>query len=375
MITTADFEKKFTLFTKLFKTIKFRDYSFIFTYHLNDNNAPYLDYWVQHVETLAVISIPYSEVKSVKEGLAQHTEVISPSSVSEIPTILEQLATKWSQKKIILVEIGGYSSYVSDKLSNVVLSIEDTNQGHWNQINSKKRRDYPVVSMAQSEVKKLENRVVGESIVSTSEKLLGAHIPERKLPVQNIGTLSYGGIGSSVCLALRKRGLAHKVYDNDPMKLSFAYSDGYTIAKRETILSESDIIIGSTGKNSVTAKDIALLKDGAVLISGSSKQIEFFDLFMNATKVKGRDNELFQEYEYKGKRFTLVNQGQPINFLEQVPPEIFEPQLSAIISCVKYGLENTLTNDVHSLPMSYQIPIFELFVERVLAEQSSNSKK
>lgn len=357
-----NFQKRFPIFSSTIKTVDFGNYAFVFIYHLNDNNAPFLEHWIRKVKTLAVISIPYSEVSLVKQQLSKLTKVITPNTVEEIPSLIEKIVTKWKKKNIILIEIGGYSSFISHKLHNVILAVEDTNQGHWNHLNSKNARSYPVVSMAQSEVKMLENRVIGESIVRTIEKLLKKYFPKKNFHKQTFGNISYGGIGSSVCLALRKRGITPYVYDIDPIKHAFAYSDGYPITSKEKLLQVSDIIIGSSGKNSVLLSDANSIKKGSLLFSGSSKQVEFQEL-LALEKIK-EDDSMFQKYLYKNSYFCIGYNGQPINFLDVVDPEEFDYILATMVACVKYGLENKLSNAVHSIPLKYQIPVFKTYLQK-----------
>lgn len=359
--------ERFPLFSKHIKSINAEGYVFLFIYHLLDNNEPFLEYWVRHLKTLGIISIPYSEVPAVRENLAKLTRIVSPKDVSEIPDILVDIVQSWPQKNIILVEVGGYSSFVSHKLHNIVLVAEDTNQGHWNHLLSKNPRTYPVVSIAQTEVKKLENRVVGESIVKAVEAILKDALPAKDLRHLQVGVVAYGGIGSSVCLALRKRHIQPLVYDKNPKMHAFAHADGYTIARKAKLLHRSDVVIACSGQSSVGLQDAHDIKDGALLCSGSSKRIEFQEL-LQMEKADTAAPGLLQDYKNHDKTFTIAYDGQPVNFLDVVHPEEFDYVLAANVASVKYGLENQLAHEVHHLPDEHQEPLFRMLVDKIIAQ-------
>jgi S-adenosylhomocysteine hydrolase len=346
------------IFSEILSKTNFGDYWFIFVHHLTVSNEPFLREWVNRVKSIGVISIPYSEVSQVKKRLSKITRIFSPKTLTEIPNIILDLAQKNGKRKIVLVEVGGYSSHVSKYLKNVVLSIEDTNQGHWLQQENKYLK-YPIVSIANTDAKKLENRYVGESIVRTIEKLLKRR--NIRLISRKISVISYGGIGESVCLALRDRGNRPYVYDIDPSKVAHAFADGYKIADRDYILAHSDIIIGCTGKQCVAKKDISLLKPGTYLFSGSSKQIEFQD-FVDSLKYK-KPADIFQKL-YFGKTFIWLGYyGQPINFLDKTEPKMFDVPFALQLTCFNFWLSSKLKNKVYSLPRKYQKDIFVNYIK------------
>ncbi len=340
---------------------KFDNYSFIFIYHLNKNNLPFLEEWIKQANTLGVISIPYSEIKSVKQRLVKYVSVYSPANIAKIPETILKIATKHPKEKIVLVEIGGYSSYVSAQLTNVVLSVEDTFQGHWLQ-QSNQDLHYPVVSMADTQIKKLENKVIGESIVRTIVKILLNHQLGINLKSKIFSVLSYGGIGSSVCQALRAQGILPFVYDVNRSKMKAATTDGFRVTKRTDMLRLSDIIIGCTGRTSVTKVDMPFLKLGCYLFSGSSKQVEFLDIVsLPGVNESPADREVLEKVVFNGKHIWLAYRGQPINFLDTLKPEVFDLQLATLLECYNYGISNTLKNKVYSLPVTTQEYLLSIY--------------
>ncbi|MEI6533461.1 MAG: hypothetical protein WCO06_06520 [Candidatus Roizmanbacteria bacterium] len=353
----------YSLFSSILDTSDFSGYSFIFIYHLNENNEPFLKRWINKSETLGIISIPYSEVPSVKDCISKYSSVITPKSVQAIPNLITEMCNSHQDKKIILIEVGGYSSHISEKLNNVVLSIEDTHQGHWLQHNNKHLK-YPVVSIANSEIKKLENRLIGESIVRTIERI--TNITIRTDTINNIVVFSYGGIGSSVCMALKNRRLIPYVYDIDVFKTAQAFADGYKIGKREQLLKNADIIIGCTGKHSIFLSDIPLIKESAYIFSGSSKQIEFSDISQLIIRDQHQNDQL-QTITIDGKKIIVGYYGQPINFLDTVDPKEFEIIMSCLLECCNYGLSNKLENKVYTLPLINQRKILQAHIDNIIS--------
>ncbi|MBI2051486.1 hypothetical protein HYT33_01860 [Candidatus Roizmanbacteria bacterium] len=355
-----DFAERFPVFHHHFSQLKLNRYVFTFVYHLNTNNAPFLEYWVRQTNTLAVISIPYSEIVEVKKRLKRLIRVFSPQNFNEISRYIKKINDAHTKKNIILVEIGGYSSTISQKLHNVILAVEDTNYGHWAHI-KKGGRNFPVVSMAQAQVKMLENRLIGESIIRTVENIINEVLSNERLANKTIAVIGYGGIGSSVCLALRRRNIIPYVYDIDPYKAALAHADSYKIAPRQGVLQIADIVLGCTGKHSVMVKDGHLIKKGAFLFSGSSKKVEFSSL-LQLEKEPTR-HSVIEKYKFEQNYFYIAYNGQPINFLDTLQPELFDIQFAALTQCVKYGLEKKLSNAVHPLPYTYQTSILNSYIQ------------
>jgi adenosylhomocysteinase len=79
-----------------------------------------------------------------------------------------------------------------------------------------------------------------------------------------------------------------------------------------------------------------LLKDGVVLLSGSSKQVE---LDVQALDLHGSlmiEQPPVKHYEMHGRNVFLLNDGQPINFLEQsVLGRVLDLVYTELYMCVR----------------------------------------
>lgn len=350
------------IFNQIISKITVNDCYFLFVFHLSKNNHPYLKKWIKTFNTVGVISIPYSEKEEVRSDIEKLTTLFRPK-LDKISELIIKICQQHKEKKIILVEIGGYSAKISDKLKNVKLAVEDTNQGYWNFVSHKDKLNFPVVSMSNTEIKKLENIHIAQSIVYSTETLLRKYFNQDFLHGKKVFVISYGGIGSVVCKCLQGHHAHVSVYDKDPIKMAMAHTDGYQIATKEK-LKYADVIIGCTGSRSLEMEDIHLLKEYSLLISGSSKQVEFpYDCLCDFVdhKSKGKEIELIN---YQGKKFYIAYHGQPINFLhDSALGDVFDMQMSLLLQCVKYGLVNKLENKVYELPLEHQYPIAEIYIK------------
>lgn len=349
------------IFNKILNSFDSKKYYYLFVFHLSQNNHKYLKVWLEKKRGLGVISIPYSEVPSVLTSIESITRVYRPK-LENIPQTIQDICSANSDKKIILVEIGGYSATVSNKLNNIILAVEDTNQGHWNFEQNIDKLSYPVVSMAQAELKNLENHLIGESIVYSVQTLLRDHFNFDYILGKKILVLSYGGIGSAVCKTLQSLKAQVGVYDINPIRQTQAYVEGFRVVDKNKALKNADIIIGCTGKESLAPKDIQVIKNRAILISGSSKQIEFPYEHIKRYVIANHRNEI-EEIQYGNKHFYIAYKGQPINFLHDSSlGDIFDLQMSLLCSCVKFGLKKKLQPGIYTIPPEEQKVLAEMYL-------------
>ena len=89
-------------------------------------------------------------------------------------------------------------------MTNFAGVVEDTMQGHW-RYQAIGDLACPVLSIAESPLKALENRQVGRAIAYSLETILRSRF--FRIPVETkIGILGYGGIGEATAASLRGSG-------------------------------------------------------------------------------------------------------------------------------------------------------------------------
>ncbi|NYH80156.1 S-adenosylhomocysteine hydrolase [Actinopolyspora biskrensis] len=79
----------------------------------------------------------------------------------------------------------------------------------------------------------------------------------------------------------------------------------------------SDAVLGATGHRSFTADDVEHVRDGAVLAGGSPNKVEFDVEGIRSNCASKREDDIVSELMLDGNTVYVLNDGEPINFLEQ----------------------------------------------------------
>ena len=220
---------------------------------------------------------------------------------------------------LAVMEIGGYFASVGNMIRRAygpkfLGCVEDTESGHRRY--EQQQLDFPVVSVARSSLKQVEDKLIGPSVMFSVERFvrqMGA-----VLSGMQIGILGYGKIGASIAKAAGARGCGVLVYDISSNKRLLALADGFRIPTREVLLDRADIIIGATGSESLGKEDFHSLRDGTLLASASSKRIEFdMDSLKNFPHREGGLVEGVQQYRVSpAKTLYVLAHGEPVNFVD-----------------------------------------------------------
>ncbi|MGN6188972.1 MAG: NAD(P)-dependent oxidoreductase [Conexibacter sp.] len=334
--------------------------------HLLDTAIPFVDAIRNGAELAHLLAIPYSVVPAALAHVSEQMPVTVPASVSEIPTRArdEILALCLDgDSPVVVQEIGGYCAGVLDDLvamPNFGGIVEDTKQGHW-AYQQRSTLPCPVLTIADSPLKALEDRQVGRAISHALDTIMRRHF-FRLLAELRIGILGYGGIGEATAASLASAGARVSVFDTCNISMARAVMAGYAAPSRETLLRTSDVIVGVSGHRSVGIADLPLLKDGAVLVSGSSKQVEFDICALSEHGRVSIDAPPVRQYELHGKRVFLLNDGMPINFLEQsVLGRVLDLVYTELYMCVRELSLGSAEPGLRRLPTEAQREIAEVW--------------
>ena len=126
----------------------------------------------------------------------------------------------------------------------------------------------------------------------------------------------FGKIGTSTAFSLKGTEAVVSTYDINPAKDILAQVLGFFPRPLKALLEQSQIVVGCTGQTSVRLVDMPHIRDGALLVSASSKQVGFAVAdFAEHCEVSKR-SELVTKYVQKenGKTFYILNEGKPVNF-------------------------------------------------------------
>ena len=129
------------------------------------------------------------------------------------------------------------------------------------------------------------------------------------------------------------------MFDSDPVRRIAALGDGFAIPERNQAFAFADVIFGATGNRSVTAEDLPLLRNGAILVSCSSRDVEFdlqaiSDLYETRGSVDG-----IEAFCRKRKTLYLVFQGYPVNFRDGA---VIGPALALVQAEIIVALKHLL---------------------------------
>jgi adenosylhomocysteinase len=298
--------------------------SLIIITHILDTAVPFIEEVSRAVNLEAVIGIPYSTMPTARKQLEEHGyRVVMPDEIANLPALavdeIDRAASSRPDLPIVVQEIGGYCAPLVHELASskgFAGIVEDTKQGHWKYAESD-TLPCPVLSIAESPLKSLENQQVGRSISHALETILRRCF-HRLITETSVAVMGYGGIGEATARALSALGARVAVFDICGIRMAKAALDGFADTRRDEIVGGSDVLLGVSGYCSIDAADFDAAKSGAIFASGSSKQIEIEVAALPSTEAAIAETGLVKEYRLEDdKQIFLLNDGMPINFLEQ----------------------------------------------------------
>jgi adenosylhomocysteinase len=130
----------------------------------------------------------------------------------------------------------------------------------------------PILVINDSPIKQFaENRhAVGQSTIESFLRLTNMATNGRRVVV-----LGYGGVGKGLALNFRNNHAQVSVLDLDPVLRMEALWDGFAVPDREEALAAADIVVTATAATAVIgAADLAVLKDGAILVNVGHLPVE-----------------------------------------------------------------------------------------------------
>lgn len=262
-----------------------------------------------------VVAVPYSRDAGAVEALrARGFHVAEPATLEEIPAAALALLRS-SDAPCILQEVGGYMAAHAGTLhalGHVRGAVEDTEHGH-RKYEAQPALGFPVVSIARSRLKAVEDSLVGDAVVYSVERILREEF-RQVVQGMTVTVLGYGKIGRSCAIAARGREAVVGVHEVDPVRLLEARFHGFRTTRLPDLLANSHLVLGATGVTSLGPAELKLLKDGAILASASSKRVEFDPARLEAWRAPERDTPTAQHYRVDGKSFWILYGGQPVNF-------------------------------------------------------------
>lgn len=296
------------------------NYGIVMYTHILPNSFPLFRHLAHLVGfgRMYVLEKPYSTVSSVRNDLVKSgCEIVEMKMEPGIPyefAVRKSADVLWSRvhedqkregfNKLLLIDDGGDLSltFPWDKFDGVsVAAVQQTQRGVARLINSKHKIP-PTVSVASSGVKKIvESMFIGDSVV---EKLQGLGELESK----KVGVLGLGSIGKAVKTSLEKLNTTPLFYDP-------GYTGDDVNARRsiDALFNDSDIVIGTTGTDSLKGVAFERIVGEKTVASATSADVEFASLLKLALPTQEpfgtRDVQVHDTLKIR-----VLNGGYPINF-------------------------------------------------------------
>lgn len=321
----------------------------------------------RYLEVRRIIAIPYSTDERVAKWVSRRFPLSRPT-LAELQDggLLRDILLAERRKRTILIEIGGYAACLVGRRGEAIYPdllgiIEGTEAGYRAYQLSGAART-PIVCMSLSPTKAAESALVGPACLFSTNAVL------RRLGFTNelkdACVLGYGRVGRSVAAALVASGFRTVVYDPDPERRLEALAAGFPSPSREEALRQADVVFGATGVSAWMAPDASFMREGAFLVSCSSKDVEFG--FAHLARAYGAERlaDGAHAINIDGKRLHVLNEGMPINFRDGANsgPILTLLQAEMIAACGEL-VRGSLQPGIQAPPMEARAPILKAWMD------------
>jgi len=284
-----------------------------------------------------------------------------PAQGTRLSATLERIDEACGDAPLLVVDDGGYfvkhvmalwerSSREAEAYRGARV-VEQTTRGHWALESAQARGvlsalEIRAVSVARSRTKVLfEAPFIGAAIA----RRVADELEERRLTPTHALIMGFGSVGSACARALGPDGVGVPhidVVEKDPEKRSSAQSAGFQALEGipDSDRANYDLVLGCTGGTSFKPGDRHVLRNHAVLASGSSASVEFDrENWVDEADRDSRDalelvgdreamrSEIHSDMTFRfedDRELTILNSGFPINFdghLTHLPTVAIEP--------------------------------------------------
>jgi adenosylhomocysteinase len=202
---------------------------------------------------------------------------------------------------------------------------------------------YPIISVNDAETKHDFDNIYG-----TGQSALDGIIRATNILMagKNVVVAGYGHVGKGISRRAAGLGANVIVTEVDPIAALKAKMDGYAVTQMEKAAIIGDVFITTTGcKDVIIDKDIAKMKDGAILANAGHFNVEIsIPAIEKHTEHQKKINENIMQYMLKnGNRIYLLGEGRLVNLAaaEGHPSEVmdmsFANQFLSVIKLAQQG--------------------------------------
>ena len=222
------------------------------------------------------------------------------------------------EKPDLLLDNGGdlFVRAAGTPYANLLGGTEETTSGRTRLLPMRDKLNMPILVINDSPIKQFaENRhAVGQSLFESYLRFTNRSTNGKRVTV-----FGYGACGKGTAACFRNAFSAVSVVDIDPVTTLEAHLDGFSTPLREAAIRSADILITVTGyPDIITAVDLPLIKDGAILMNGGHFPHEIdVEAFRNSPEVAGIDRYVAEHIETvrmcDGRAFHVLGGGHMAN--------------------------------------------------------------
>lgn len=217
----------------------------------------------------------------------------------------------------LLLDNGGdlFARWLERPYAKLMGGTEETTSGRIRLAPLRDRLNLPILVINDSPIKQFaENRhAVGQSTIESFLRITNLTTNGRRVVV-----FGYGGVGKGVALSFQRAHAYVSVIELDPVLRMEAMWDGFMVPERDAALASADIVATVTAaRDVVTATDLAILPDGAILMNIGHLPVEIDVAGMAAdpsvASFKPTDAGISTFAMRDGRRIHLLTDGHMVN--------------------------------------------------------------
>ncbi|MBY3422951.1 adenosylhomocysteinase [Rhizobium laguerreae] len=223
-----------------------------------------------------------------------------------------------AEKPDLLLDNGGdlFAIAAEKPYANLRGGTEETTSGRTRLLQLRERLNMPILVINDSPIKQFaENRhAVGQSLFESYLRFTNRSTNGKRVTV-----FGYGACGKGTAACFRNAFATVSVVDIDPVTTLEAHLDGFVTPLRDAAIRSADIILTVTGfAGIVTAADLPLVKDGAILMNGGhfphEIDVEAFRRHPDVTGIDRYEADHVETFHLSnGRSFHVLGSGHMAN--------------------------------------------------------------
>jgi len=221
-----------------------------------------------------------------------------------------------AERPDLLLDNGGdlFAIAAEKPHANLRGGTEETTSGRTRLLPLRERLNMPILIINDSPIKQFaENRhAVGQSLFESYLRFTNRSTNGKRVTV-----FGYGACGKGTAACFRNAFSTVSVVEIDAVTTLEAHLDGFATPLREAAIRSADIIVTVTGfAGIVTAADLPLVKDGAILMNGGHfpTEIDAGGLRAGAAEVERYEADHIETFHLRdGRSFHVLGGGHMAN--------------------------------------------------------------